>query len=233
MLTISREAGITRLRRVRARDVSVSSGSTRDQSYPSLVGAVGSLGVSKWLFVSAAALVVATSSACFASDEAQSGAAQGRDRLVVELVGAIDTVCELPEFPESIDLGRLDQRDTHQVDFVVNCNAPFAYQVTSQNGALKHATHEAPKGFADRLPYALRMYIPTDKGVIDDTCRSPRLREGGRPCRLSNSGDGISINQSARMTFSWDSAPATPGGSNRPLIAGEYSDVLTITLMAR
>ena len=117
---------------------------------------------------------------------------------------------------------------------VVNCNAPYRLRASSSNGALKAAT-TAPAQFSNSLAYNLTAAVPLDAGgQVSATCASSSLTAGSSSCALSpasasglSSGAGTSTAKVASLSVQWALPTATR------LIAGSYSDVITISIAAQ
>jgi len=114
---------------------------------------------------------------------------------------------------------------------LVNCNAPYRLRASSSNGALTTPT-AAPAQFSNSLAYNLTAAVPLDAGgQVSATCASSTLTAGSSSCALSpasatglSSGTGTSNSKVASLSVQWTLPTATR------LIAGSYSDVITITI---
>jgi spore coat protein U-like protein len=99
------------------------------------------------------------------------------------------------------------------------------------NGALKSATPVSGL-FSNNLSYGLSVTVPLDAGgQISATCASATLVSGASSCALSpasvsglSSGTGTSTSKTAALALQWTLPTATR------LIAGSYSDTITITI---
>ncbi|MDX6749173.1 hypothetical protein SH611_05080 [Geminicoccaceae bacterium 1502E] len=153
-------------------------------------------------------------------------AAQGADQVTIELRGEIEKSCALSAATSQIDLGDLTKTGAGaSVAVGVSCNAPFAYELSSANGGLRHQSPgDSPPGFTGLLPYEASLTLPLDDGSrIDDRCTSTVIGPGGAGCAFSDSGTAIALDQSATLAIDW-SAPALP------LLAGSYADELTLSV---
>ncbi|NWE52507.1 hypothetical protein [Brevundimonas sp. P7753] len=170
------------------------------------------------------ALVLAAAVASTASAEPMldSGLASSLDVIVK---GKITASCRLSGGGD-IDFGELTGGQQVEADFGLSCNVPFDISFQSQSGGLAHVTKPRGEGpFAGRLGYTLNVAIPTINP---------------NPAVLSGTFD--SENLIAKKTLSSGEGIAQGGGririlTNRPsesgLLAGEYSEVLNITLAPR
>lgn len=153
----------------------------------------------------------------------------------VKLDGEIGRECSIrsggatkgiPALDAHFDVGDVTKPGTKDFGFTVDCNTPFEYRLEAQYGALMHKTIQAaPRGFLNAVPYDVTVHIPTDAGTIQDRCSGATIRAGAVTCTFTNSGDGIALGTAGQMTVAW-----APAGV---LLAGEYSDRITITVTAR
>lgn len=174
-----------------------------------------------------AVMCVATSGAMLASTEANSG-----DRVQIAVEGRITPKCDIDERGLSssrhINLGEANKAGKHQFDFGINCNAPFKYTIESTYGAMVSQTQLASltPQFAREVPYTVSVHIPTDDVDINDRCPSKTIKAGHVTCPLHDSRNGIAIDQQGTVTVEWAASP-------KPLLAGAFSDQLTIKVGVR
>src|SRR5690606_5832854 len=167
---------------------------------------------------------MALAAAAAAPARAETMVADGA-RLDVEVTGRITASCRLAGGGD-IDFGELTGGQQVEADFGLSCNVPFDISFQSQSGGLAHVTKPRGEGpFAGRLGYTLNVAIPTINP---------------NPAVMSGTFD--SENLIAKKTLSSGEGIAKGGGririlTNRPsesgLLAGEYSEVLNITLAPR
>jgi len=125
-----------------------------------------------------------------------------------------------------VNFGELTGGQQVEADFGLSCNVPFDISFQSQRGGLAHATRPRGEGpFAGTLGYTLSVVIPTmrpEAAVLAGAFNSENLIAA----KTLSSGEGI----------------AKGGGriqirTNRPegagLLAGEYSEVLNVTIAPR
>lgn len=170
------------------------------------------------------ALVLAAVAAGSASAEPvrDSGLAGSLDIIVK---GRITPNCRLSGGGD-INFGELTGGQQVEADFGLSCNVPFDVSFQSQRGGLAHTTKPRGEGpFAGRLGYTLNVAIPTI---------SPRAATLG--------GAFTSENLVAKKTLSSGEGIAKGGGRIQiltdriegvGLLAGEYSEVLNITVTPR
>jgi hypothetical protein len=148
------------------------------------------------------------------------------DFVTIEVVGEIDQKCRLNALPASIELGKISKSGTQFIPFHIDCNTPFEYSVRSRDGAFKNPEVTAASiGFVGQIPYQLDLRIPTDGGLILALCDSVNLSGLSPSCGHGNSGSSIAIGQIASLTLSW--------AVGAELVAGTYSDVVTLTFRPR
>lgn len=154
------------------------------------------------------ALVVAAAIASTASAEpANDSGLVGSLDVVVK--GKITASCRLSGGGD-IDFGELTGGQQVDAEFALACNVPFDISFQSQSGGLAHVTKPRGEGpFAGRLGYTLNVAIPTINP-------SPAVLGG---------------------TFDSENLIAKKTRTDRPegvgLLAGEYSEILNITLAPR
>jgi len=154
--------------------------------------------------------------------------------LTVDVTGQVAGHCGFSTPPADHPvLGDLSAAGSLTVSFAVNCNTPFRVRAASANGGLKTSS-AAADGFANLLDYSLELQLGTDAGGLDATCNADALVSGAGGCAFYgasageglSSGQGVSLNATGALKFDWTTAP-------RRLVAGAYSDTLTIVVEAR
>jgi hypothetical protein len=151
---------------------------------------------------------------------------RAEDLVTIEVVGEIEPKCRLNAFPAGIELGQFSASGTQFVSFQIDCNTPFEYSIRSRDGAL--TTLGSPvqsMGFVNQIPYMLEARIPTDGDSILDRCGSAGLSGVSPSCGNGNSGNATAIDQTASLIISW--------AIDAELVAGSYTDVLTLTFGPR
>lgn len=146
-------------------------------------------------------------------------------RLDLEVTGRITPSCRLAGGGE-MDFGELTGGQEIQADFGLACNVPFDISFQSQSGGLAHASKPRGEGpFAGLLGYTLNVTIPTlspHAATLGGTFASQNLTAK----KTLSSGDGIAQG-GGRIQIRTD----RPEGAG--LLAGEYSEVLSITVAPR
>jgi len=96
--------------------------------------------------------------------------------------------------------------------------------VASRNGGLA-AAHDGPVNgvFERNVAYLAELLVPLDDGTqIRALCDSIALFKTA-PCSVVSSGRQTAISQQGNLSVEWEA-------SKTPRLAGEYSDVITVTL---
>lgn len=151
--------------------------------------------------------------------------------LTVTAKGSFPTLCTITksgDFPVN-DLSNVGAFSA-QATAALNCNTPFKVQVASANGAMVRPIATVPPSFTNMQSYELSFAFQTDDLVDRSASCSSEALKSGVGCTLSTgltSGASTAINKTATLTASWTVGSATP------LLAGSYSDTLTVTLGAQ
>jgi len=143
--------------------------------------------------------------------------------LNVTVMGQITPRCAI-QGGGDIDFGELSGGERASGLFGLDCNVPFNIEIKSANGGLTHVSQPQGEGpFSGILPYDVRLTVPTlrPSSAVVQTSFSSLQRTG-----VLNSGDGIS-----------DGAGKIEIETRRPagagLLAGKYSETLTLTITPR
>ena len=154
--------------------------------------------------------------------------------LTVDVTGEVAGRCGFSTPPaDQPVLGDLATAGSLTLNFAVDCNTPFRVRAVSANGGLKTSSATGD-GFTNLLDYSLRLQLGTDAGGLDATCNADALVSAAGGCPYYgaaageglSSGQGVSLNSSGALKFDWTTAP-------RRLVAGTYSDTVTIVVEAR
>ena len=183
-----------------------------------------------------AALIAMACILCAATSGARAG-----DTGALTIKGTVTPSCGITGPGGTVNLGDVSAAGSQQFTMTVNCNAPFAYAAVSTNGALvSTSTPSVVAGSFDHsLPYTLTTDFTTDgadfghsnvpSSALTDANAAPCLAVTydavGCAAYFADSGTTIAINKSATLTVRW-SNPANP------LLAGSYTDTITITVRA-
>lgn len=153
------------------------------------------------------------------------------DRLVVTAQGNVASSCSIAK---ASDFGavNLAAGGSTQATATVNCNTGFRINAQSTNGALKSGT-TAAASFVNSNSYTLAVSVPVESGApAAASCGSATLLAGQAGCALSpanttglSSGGRPAIGRTATLTLSW-----TPPTLPARLMAGQYSDTITVTI---
>lgn len=141
------------------------------------------------------------------------------------LTGRVKDHCQLSG-GGTIALGELVGQKTVNAGFDLDCNVPFALAVTSTSGGLAHTTKPLGEGpFAGTATYQLNLFIPTlspSVSTLHAAFASAQLRSGA----TVSSGEAIAAG-SGRIEVKMDDIHGAG------LLAGDYSESLTITITQR
>lgn len=144
----------------------------------------------------------------------------------IHLKGRVAPVCTVDgqssgQVTATVNVGNINVPGEKQVNYPINCNAPFAYTLSSLNGGLQRQGAWPGPGEVPARLYDINVAIPTTQpGRINDTCTSAAIKSGA--CDFRNSGDGVAINQTATLKVNWAAPSALPSGT--------YSDRITFTV---
>lgn len=135
--------------------------------------------------------------------------------------------------------GSIDQTDFDQSGFTrdfaiqLNCTGASRIAVSSVNGGMTTATAGAT-GYATKAPYQVDLKMVADNGTSSTAnCQAATLSSGGSCTFAGTAGSSTGLRlggASTRANGSYlrVSAPAYSGAS--PLVAGRYTDTLTVTV---
>lgn len=166
------------------------------------------------------------------------GAAHAADQVRITIEGRIEPSCGLSGAAGSVALGDISVAGERTLAFTVNCNSPFAYALVSTNGGLAAQARQRVVGgdFVSLKPYAVGARFQTDLGSFGDAARpssaltsaaaAPCLAAAfSNSCPFATSGNGVAINKTGELTLKWDAA-------STPLLAGQFSDTIMLTVRA-
>jgi len=169
---------------------------------------------------------------------AGAGSAQAADQVQITVQGEVEPACGLSGGSGSVQLGDISVAGERTLAFTVNCNAPFAYAVVSANGGLasQSGTKIIGGDFTTLKPYSVGARFQTDLGSFGDAARqssaltaaaaAPCLATAfSASCPFTTSGNGVAINKTGELTLQW-------GAAATPLLAGSFSDTITLTVRA-
>lgn len=147
------------------------------------------------------------------------------DSIDMKLTGRIADRCAMSG-GQSIHFGELRGGAGARAAFGLDCNVPFDINITSTRGGLSHATQPLGEGpFAGTLEYDLKVSVPTlrpDPATIQASFGSRQLLAR----RTLSSGDGIAAGGGTIEVIM-----RNPTGAG--LLAGNYSETLTLTVTSR
>ncbi|MFC6199506.1 hypothetical protein [Ponticaulis profundi] len=171
-----------------------------------------------------------------------SGTSSAQVEISVE--GEIEASCALSGLTSSVTGLDFNTPGSTTLDYIVDCNAPFAYALESagQSFELQAPSIGVSPGsaaFEASLDYTITSNFITDNGSFSDTLNSAELTAGNAApctaaafdpaCSFSDSGTDVAANPSgnnASLQIAW-------GSTANPLIAGSYQDTLTLTVRVK
>lgn len=172
----------------------------------------------------AGAALMACASSAVAGERPQPGATPF-SRVDVLLTGHITERCDIRGGGD-INFGELTGNQSATARVALDCNVPFDLSFQSARGGLAHATLPGGEGpFAGTLDYTLDVNVP----VIGPHASNLHGRYESRALlarKTLSSGEAIAAGQ-AQI----DILTGTPLGAG--LLAGQYSETLTITVTSR
>ncbi len=179
-------------------------------------------------------------------------AASARDTVQFDVLMTVPASCGWATGgqPQStVNLGDLAKPGTRNLPFALDCNTPFVIRAVSQNGAMKRAG-SLPSGaaafFDDAMAYdvTLTLGLRRANGATDTDereCTSGELFTRAATCEFAGdsvgqgweSDDAVANARDAglppsRLSLRWDGQRI--GGQT--MVAGSYSDVLTVSVEA-
>jgi hypothetical protein len=144
----------------------------------------------------------------------------------VTVTARISPSCEVSNATPNLNLGDLSRAGVASVSFLISCNSPFHYALSSRHGSLvRTAGVVANPPFFSSLPYTVTYRLGTSAGMLVDTCLSSNMLATATTCSGRSTSDAIAIQQTATVGFSWDPHGSFP-------VAGSYADIVTVTLSA-
>ena len=150
-------------------------------------------------------------------------------KVTIGLQGHISPKCSLSDMSGKLDFGVSGAGRASRsaaVDFTIDCNTPFIYRLSAQEGAMRlQGSGPAPSETHALLPYDVSLTIPTDDGgTLNARCDGEALRANasGRGCD-ADSGQAIVTHRRGQILVSLRS------GSELPR-AGSYTDNIQIGL---
>ena len=120
----------------------------------------------------------------------------------------------------------------HDFPLTLSCSIPSRVAVVSQNGGLL-AAGTADPGYAVTAPYSVTLnLVANDGSQATATCAASDLKVGST-CAFAGSAStsqGLRIGASSNRAGSYLNVRSSPYSGSAILVAGNYSDILTITI---
>lgn len=144
----------------------------------------------------------------------------------VTLEGEIPASCGVSSVQGGFDFGTAIDGTEQSVSMGVDCNVPYLLTARSLNGGLRTDASAGP-GVSNAVAYDFRVVVPTTGAPVLLACSSAQLSgESGDSCGQADSGDEISVGQTASISMHVRDA----GGL---LAAGQYDDVIVVQVYPR
>ncbi len=134
--------------------------------------------------------------------------------------------------------GTVDQADFDTAgiarDFAIrlNCSSASRVAVSSLNGGLKQSA--TATGYASTAPYNVTLHLVGDNGTTADAACAAGVLTTGGACSFAgaaSTANGLRLSAaSTKANGSYLRVSAAPYTGSQPLLAGSYSDTLTITV---
>lgn len=161
-----------------------------------------------------------------ASAEGPTSPTDGTDRLTVEVAGHITPRCGMGSIADR-HLGEITGGGMSlRTELALDCNVPFALTFASANGGLAHRTLPLGQGpYSGRLGYQMQVDLPVRlpaQQTVTTSFNSDQMRAGAVVSSLNGISDGP-----ARIRMNFETA------AGAGLLAGRYSETVTITLAPR
>ncbi|WP_157081021.1 hypothetical protein [Novosphingobium naphthalenivorans] len=136
----------------------------------------------------------------------------------------------------TVDAGVIDAAAwSGQIPFTAECTAPWRIAVTSLNGALQAGTANSDPGYTDKAPYTVALNVASDSGTVASSCPVGQIAQGisGSTCDFNgtaSASNGLLVPRSYGLAGSYIAVSAPAYSGTDQLIAGSYSDTLTVTI---
>ncbi|WP_292051156.1 MULTISPECIES: hypothetical protein [unclassified Brevundimonas] len=170
-----------------------------------------------------AACLISVASAASAHIVPTPGLPAGRDtnELSVQVQGVISPRCAMGS-GRTVNMGDLNRAALARVDLHLTCNLPFTLRMRAANGALKHAVMPGGQGgYSGAVPYGMDVNVPL---------LEPMLTRMGGVFSGSQLRAGVALDSRQAIAAGGAVIKFSTPGSNNDLLAGEYSEVITLTL---
>ena len=156
----------------------------------------------------------------FAPGAVASGVVAGAPDVTLDLAfgGHIEPSCSIATETEALQLDLNEDTGSHSLPFLMDCNVPVTFSVSSEGGALQHEMLERvtdTDAFQARLPYTLGFQFGADgaNGFELDSEQIQQTPGAGSP-------GVIPFTSRGEMRLDWT--------AEKPLVAGRYRDVIRI-----
>ena len=163
--------------------------------------------------------------------QAQGAGGAMSDSVRIGLRGQIPPKCALSGMAGAVtfDIGSIEREHKAALEFTIDCNTPFIYNVSARDGAmLLQGARRSPAATSPTLPYRISLIIPTnDGGTLRADCGGAALslKADARGC-AADSGYAVAMKQRGQLFVVLSRAAERRA-------AGNYTDNLEITLSVK
>lgn len=144
--------------------------------------------------------------------------------LAVQVQGVIRPRCALGS-GGLVDMGDLTRSAEARVNIPLICNMPFVMRLNARNGAMVHSEMPGGQGgYSGHVPYGIEVAVP----LIDPSPTGMGGRFSGSQLRA-----GVSLDSRDAIAAGGASFRFSSRGSEMDLLAGQYSETITVTIQPK
>lgn len=169
-------------------------------------------------------LVLGSAHAACAETDALNPSFRVRVHGVIEPKCSVTQTVTRGEFRSPVSSANTARADTLDLPFDIDCNIGFQVSLTSTLAGLRNPALNTGGMFADTIAYDARVLLPGS--LVGPACRSDAMSSGCERTLASRDLPGGVLRGSGRIALT-----LVPG--TKPLLAGDYTDSLVMTLSPR
>lgn len=144
--------------------------------------------------------------------------------LAVQVEGVISSRCALGS-GRNIDFGDLNRPALAVVTMRLDCNLPFVLRLNAVNGVLAHAQMPGGQGgYSGSVPYGMDIDVPL---------LNPSLTRMGGVYSGAQLRAGVSLDSDRAIAAGGATLKFSTRGSNNDLLAGQYSETVSVTIQPK